>query len=197
MYDGWDGMMPVRKASLMPYLLIAVLVLIGVDQLGIVHVDLLHPEEAFAAQPGHHRRHHRKTRAKQTAPSGTARADIPPRYLAAYRAGARDCPGLSWTWLAGIGKIESNHGQSQLPGVHSGENYAGAGGPMQFLSGTAAQYGLHDRYRIEEAAPAAARLLCANGAPHDMGSAVYAYNHAWWYVAKVTAWKHRYQDRRS
>ena len=34
--------------------------------------------------------------------------------------------------LAGIGEAESDHGRSDAPGVHSGENAAGAAGPMQF-----------------------------------------------------------------
>jgi hypothetical protein len=60
-------------------------------------------------------------------PSATALADIPPDYLALYRAAAGECRGLDWSILAAIGKIESNHGRSTLPGVSSGENFAGAG----------------------------------------------------------------------
>lgn len=60
-------------------------------------------------------------------PSATALADIPADYLALYREAACVCPGLDWTILAAIGKIESDHGRSPLPGVSSGENYAGAG----------------------------------------------------------------------
>jgi cell wall-associated NlpC family hydrolase len=49
---------------------------------------------------------------------------------------------IPWNVLAGIGKIETNHGRStHLPGVSSGENYAGAGGPMQFLSASWNAYG--------------------------------------------------------
>ena len=36
------------------------------------------------------------------------------------------CPGLPWTVLAAIGTVESDNGQSTLPGVHSGANSAGA-----------------------------------------------------------------------
>lgn len=60
-------------------------------------------------------------------PSKSALADIPGNYLALYRAAATTCPRLDWTVLAAIGKIESDHGRSTLPGVHSGANYAGAG----------------------------------------------------------------------
>ena len=66
-------------------------------------------------------------------PSALARQDIPPSYLAWYMSAAQTCPGLPWSVLAGIGKVESNHGRSRLPGVQSGSNSAGAEGPMQFL----------------------------------------------------------------
>lgn len=59
-------------------------------------------------------------------PSETALADIPADYLALYRAAAGVCPGLGWSILAAIGKVETDHGRSTLPGVHSGENVAGA-----------------------------------------------------------------------
>src|SRR5215217_5900973 len=63
--------------------------------------------------------------------SATAVADIPANYLVIYRgAGARY--GLDWAVLAAIGKVETDHGRSQLPGVHAGVNCAGAAGPMQF-----------------------------------------------------------------
>jgi hypothetical protein len=39
-----------------------------------------------------------------------------------YQQAAASCPGLPWTILAAIGTIESNNGQSNLPGVHSGTN---------------------------------------------------------------------------
>src|SRR2546428_14118456 len=74
-------------------------------------------------------------------PSAIAVGDIPSNYLQLYQDAAAACPGLGWTVLAGIGKIESNHGRSNLPGVHSGQNSAGAMGPMQFLAGTWAACG--------------------------------------------------------
>ena len=55
--------------------------------------------------------------------------------LALYQEAAITCPGLPWTILAAIGTIESDNGQSTLPGVHSGTNSAGAEGPMQFEPG--------------------------------------------------------------
>src|SRR5690606_34245683 len=75
------------------------------------------------------------------APTALARSDIPPAYLRWYMDAAQACPGLGWNVLAAIGKIETDHGRSTLPGVHTGQNHAGAGGPMQFLAPTWAAYG--------------------------------------------------------
>lgn len=69
-------------------------------------------------------------------PSSDALTDIPAEYLVLYRQTATLCSGLDWSILAAIGKIETDHGRSPLPGVHSGTNSAGAGGPMQFLAST-------------------------------------------------------------
>src|SRR4051812_41895066 len=63
-------------------------------------------------------------------------ADIPPDYCALHVTAAPHCPGLDWTVLAAIGKVETDHGRLKAPGVSEGENYAGAGGPMQFLAQT-------------------------------------------------------------
>jgi membrane-bound lytic murein transglycosylase B len=38
-----------------------------------------------------------------------------------------------------------------------------------------------------------ANYLRASGAPRDNRLAIYAYNHAWWYVADVLAWARRYR----
>jgi membrane-bound lytic murein transglycosylase B len=112
--------------------------------------------------------------------------------------------------LAGIGKVESSHGTSSLPGVHSGVNAFGCcAGPMQFNlrngpPSTWQRYGVdadHDGianpYDIDDAAAAAARLLCASGAglPQGVRAAVFAYNHDWSYVAQVLAHARRYQAR--
>jgi hypothetical protein len=45
---------------------------------------------------------------------------IPPAYLTLYLDAARTCPGLPWSVLAGIGEVESDHGQSTARGVRSG-----------------------------------------------------------------------------
>jgi hypothetical protein len=135
----------------------------------------------------------------QFAPSALALRDIPPAYLAAYQAaGAKQR--LDWAYLAGVGKIETDHGRSRLPGVTSGANSFGAMGPMQFLAGTWASYGVdgdgdgrRDVYSPEDAIPGAARYLRASGAPADWQQALFAYNHAAWYVDEVEAMAARYR----
>ena len=132
-----------------------------------------------------------------------ARADIPPVYLVLYMDAAQTCPGLPWSVLAGIGKVESDHGRAQAPGVHSGANRAGAEGPMQFLPGTFEQYavdGDHDgRLNVYDPADAiytAAAMLCASGAaagtPNGLNQAIFAYNHSQAYVGAVLSWAARY-----
>jgi hypothetical protein len=141
----------------------------------------------------------------QAAPSRAATADIPPGYLRQYRSAVRRCAGLSWAVLAAVGKVESDHGRARLPGVRSGWNAAGAAGPMQFGIGVGragnawARYGGDfDRdghpsvYDPGDAIPAAARYLCAYGAPHRLDRALFAYNRSWSYVARVQRLARRY-----
>ncbi|MFI7245180.1 C40 family peptidase [Streptomyces qinglanensis] len=133
-------------------------------------------------------------------PSKHAKTDIPPAYLALYQRAAPECPGLSWTILAALGKVESNHGRH--PTMHSS---AHALGPMQFLKPTFDQYA-HPvppggkkpptPWDPVDAVHAAARMLCANGAKNgnDLRGALFAYNHADWYVRKVLHTAQRYGD---
>jgi cell wall-associated NlpC family hydrolase len=136
-------------------------------------------------------------------PGTLALSDIPPAYLALYMAAAQTCPGLPWGVLAGIGKAESDHGRSTAPGVHSGANYAGAEGPMQFEPATFAQYavdGNHDGtlsvYDPADAIYTAAAMLCADGAASGtqagIRQAVFSYNHSQAYVTAVLSWAARY-----
>lgn len=132
-------------------------------------------------------------------PSTTALTDIPADYLTLYLQAATVCPGLDWSVLAAIGKIETDHGRSELLGVASGENAAGAGGVMQVLSSTwdgiLARHRIPpggttppSRYNPHDAIHAAAFYLCDNGAGRgDFRAAIFAYNHAGWYVDKVLA----------
>jgi cell wall-associated NlpC family hydrolase len=130
--------------------------------------------------------------------SSAATAQIPPAMLALYQEAAATCPGLPWTIVAAIGTVESDNGQSNLPGVRSGANAAGAEGIMQFEPATFAGYdepvppgGANppSPYDPTDAVYAAARLLCADGGAGgaDIPGAVYAYNHSAAYVSKILA----------
>lgn len=128
-------------------------------------------------------------------------AAIPASYLTWYKQAARTCPGLHWEILAGIGTIESDNGRSQARGVHHGKNRKGAEGPMQFEPATFAEYAVRaDRsarltpYNPQDAIFTAARMLCADGGGSARGlrGAVFAYNHAHWYVRAVLAIAARY-----
>lgn len=123
---------------------------------------------------------------------------IPSAYLTLYKRAGKEY-GLPWNLLAAVGKVETDHGGSNMPGVRSGENYAGAGGPMQFLAATWKAFavdgdrdGKKDRYDPEDAIPGAARYLKHNGAPERMRTAIFMYNHSQDYVDLVLSWAKRY-----
>jgi cell wall-associated NlpC family hydrolase len=131
-------------------------------------------------------------------PSALASSEIPAPMLSLYRAAAASCAGLPWTVLAAIGTVESGNGISDLPGVHSGANSAGAEGPMQFEPATFAAYATPvpaggalppNPYDPVDAVYAAARMLCADGAAGgaDIPAAVFSYNHDDAYVSQVLA----------
>lgn len=140
-----------------------------------------------------------------TSPGGVV--EVPSVMVALYkRAAARTCPGLPWTVLAAIGTVESGNGTSSQPGVHSGSNYAGAQGPMQFEPATFAAYAYPvpgggvsppSPYDPTDAVFAAARMLCANGGSNSTGlpAAVFAYNHASWYVDEVMSLSALYRSQ--
>jgi hypothetical protein len=138
------------------------------------------------------------------APSATALADIPADMLVLYRRAGLEYR-IDWAVLAAIGSIESDHGRSQAPGVHSGLNFAGCcAGPMQFDvtdegGNTWAAYGVDGNgdgianvYEPADAVLAAARYLRGNGAPADYRRAIFAYNQAHWYVRDILALAVRY-----
>jgi hypothetical protein len=134
-------------------------------------------------------------------PSALARAEIPLPYLRLYeQAGQRY--GLDWAILAGIGKVECDHGRDPEPACtrEGAVNLAGAGGPMQFIASTWARYGVAahgqgpaDRWDPADAIYAAANYLRASGAPGDYERAIFAYNHARWYVEVVRGWAAKYR----
>lgn len=137
--------------------------------------------------------------------SAFALKHIPPEYLRLYQ-DAANRSGLDWAILAAIGSVETDHGRLRAPGVTSGVNsYGCCGGPMQFWvapphPNTWDQYGLDgnhdgrvDPYDPADAIPAAARYMKASGAPADYRRAIFAYNHATWYVDRVLALADRYR----
>ena len=90
--------------------------------------------------------------------------------------------------LAGINEIETAFGSNL--NISS----AGAMGWMQFIPSSWEAYGVdangdgvRDPYNPEDAIHAAANYLSAAGMPADTYGAIYAYNHADWYVEDVLA----------
>ncbi|HLI43497.1 MAG TPA: bifunctional lytic transglycosylase/C40 family peptidase [Acidimicrobiales bacterium] len=129
--------------------------------------------------------------------SAQAQAEIPASYLEAFHAAAATCPGLPWSVLAGIGRVETDFG------TDTQTSSAGAVGPMQFLPATFAAYDIPVRpggatppspYDPTDAVYAAARDLCTNGARGgaDIPGAVFAYNHSRGYVAEVFSYAASY-----
>jgi hypothetical protein len=182
---------PVRtKIAVAPYVVLLVVVLGVLEDRGVIELDA---DSSTTTRP---------PATAGAAPGQAARAEIPAAYLVAYQRAARSCPGLSWALLAAVGKVESNHGRGwpsrwrTTPGIaHGTENYAGAGGPMQFLAGTWKRWGRGgDRWDYRDAIPAAARKLCADGVRHgNVRAALWAYNPSRAYARKVLAQARRYQ----
>ena len=99
--------------------------------------------------------------------------------------------------------MESDNGRSRARGVHHGKNRKGAEGPMQFEPATFAEYAVRadhsarlTPYDPKDAIFSAARMLCADGARggtrKGVRGAIFAYNHAHWYVRDVLAIAARY-----
>ncbi len=124
-------------------------------------------------------------------PSSTCAASgVPPilvpiyeRAAAAYGLGPQG-PAV----LAGINEVETAFG------TNLNVSSAGAVGWMQFMPSTWETYGVDangdgvkDPYNPEDAIFTAARYLSAAGMPANTSGAIYAYNHASWYVAEVLA----------
>jgi len=113
------------------------------------------------------------------------RFPIPPFLLPIYQAAAMEYE-VPWQVLAAINEIETDYGRNL--NVSS----AGAMGWMQFIPSSWKAYGVDanddgrkDPYNPVDAIFAAARYLKAAGYKKDERRAVYAYNHAWWYVDSV------------
>ena len=94
--------------------------------------------------------------------------------------------GIDWRVLAAINRVETNLGRN----THVSS--AGAVGWMQFLPSTwrrwgvdASGDGIADPYDPQDAIFSAARYLDAAGARNDLRRAIFAYNHANWYVNEI------------
>ena len=110
---------------------------------------------------------------------------IPPFLLSIYQAAGMQY-GVRWEVLAAINEIETDYGRNL------NVSYAGAQGWMQFMPATWRMYGVDanrdgekDPYNPVDAIFAAARYLRAAGAESDLRRAIFAYNHADWYVDSV------------
>ena len=125
---------------------------------------------------------------------------IPEHVLALYQQAA-DRFGLPWPLIAGVGMAETNHGRLTATST------AGAQGLMQFLPATFAAYGVdadgdgdgHATITSDaDSIFSAANYLAASGATQpDAGvrQALYAYNHATWYVNDVLTYAAHYANQ--
>ncbi len=110
---------------------------------------------------------------------------IPPFLIPIYQAAGIEYQ-IPWQVLAGINEIETDYGRNLS--VSS----AGAVGWMQFLPSTWKEWGVDangdgvaDPYNPVDAIFTAARYLHAAGASGNLAKAIFAYNHASWYVESV------------
>ena len=129
------------------------------------------------------------------APDATATlAPLPYAQLLALWQQAGAEYGVPWQVLAAINKIESNFGRNMGP------SSAGAIGWMQFEPSTWLRWGVDangdgvaDPWNATDAIFSAARYLDAAGASTDLPRAVFAYNHADWYVNEVLSLANLFQ----
>jgi hypothetical protein len=118
--------------------------------------------------------------------------EIPPFLLPLYQACGTQYA-IPWQVLASINKIETAFG------TNLNVSTAGAVGWMQFLPSTWEAYGVDanadgrkDPYNPVDAICAAARYLRAAGGEQDLRTAIFAYNHADWYVDEVLLYAEAY-----
>jgi hypothetical protein len=118
--------------------------------------------------------------------------EIPPFLLPIYQACGTEY-GIPWEVLASINKIETAFGTNMGPST------AGAVGWMQFLPSSWEMYGVDangdgrkDPYNPVDAICAAAHYLKVAGGSNDLYQAIFAYNHADWYVQEVLLYARAY-----
>ena len=111
--------------------------------------------------------------------------EIPPFLLPIYQAAGIQYQ-IPWSVLAAINQIETDYGRNLSVST------AGAVGWMQFMPSTWKQWGVDatgdgvaDPYNPVDAIFSAARYLHAAGGSTNLARAIFAYNHANWYVQSV------------
>lgn len=128
--------------------------------------------------------------------SGNPKAiPIPANWKHAYETASAKY-GIPWTLIAGIGAEETRQGQMVQP------SSVGAQGPMQFMPATFAAEGVDgngdgvkDIQNVDDAIHSTAAKLVRDGAkqgPEGVRKAIFAYNHADWYVQDVLYWAQAY-----
>jgi Transglycosylase SLT domain len=117
---------------------------------------------------------------------------IPPFLLPIYQACGTEY-GIPWEVLASINRIETAFG------TNLNVSSAGALGWMQFIPSSWKAYGVDanndgrkDPYNPVDAICAAANYLKAAGGEEDLSRAIFAYNHADWYVDEVLLYARQY-----
>jgi hypothetical protein len=96
------------------------------------------------------------------------------------RAARQSNCGVPWQLLAAIARVESDFGRNM------GTSSAGAIGYGQFLPSSWQTFGgAGNAYDYRDALPAIALYLCQSGLERDPRTALFAYNHADWYVDLV------------
>ena len=187
--------------------------LVGVVGLGLLALPILVGTNAFfAAGAGCSGQ---QTGTAGQPPAGAKAKSIPSDYLFWYKKVGQQY-GVPWPILAGIGTVESNNGQTTLPGVHSAANAFGAAGPMQIGIGGAAgdAWGgaaVHPASQVvngvatdedgnsvasvydpPDAIAGAAKYLLEFNVQANPSAAIFAYNHLQSYVQSVLYYAGQY-----
>jgi cell wall-associated NlpC family hydrolase len=187
-------------------LVFGIIGLVGMGLLGLLAVPIMIGTNAFFAATAGCSGQQTGTTGQPAA--GTRARAIPANYLKWYQKVGQQY-GVPWPILAGIGTVESDNGQTTLPGVNSGSNAFGAAGPMQIGIGGAAgnvwgglpihpgnevvngvatdEDGGPDAsvYDPADAIAGAAKYLLEFDVQTNPSAAIFAYNHLQSYVESV------------
>jgi cell wall-associated NlpC family hydrolase len=194
-------------------LIFGIIGLVSVVGLGLLAVPILVGTNAFFATGAGCSGQQTGTTGQP--PAGAKAKSIPSDYLFWYKKVGQQY-GVPWPILAGIGTVESNNGQTTLPGVHGNANAFGAAGPMQIgiggpagdaWGGTAIHpasqvvrgvatdedgNGVASVYDPPDAIAGAAKYLLEFGVQTNPSAAIFAYNHLQSYVQSVLMYAGQY-----